>query len=231
MIDPAKVPDPDVPPRLEVEVARVYEQELSRLAEELHRGLVQDVAGARLWLGSADANSPNGHLRTVFDTVLQAVDNAVASSRRLMRQLQPVPFADSDLAECLRGFIAGLPCDIDVPFPGFEHQAPPKFALWRQQVLCRLLSGLYRDAEQRPLARCELAAESRGTHTLITLTFESHEAPPQDAAQATQQRCDPWLKLLAGSWQNELLATEQGWRERWIVSLPTDELERPDASW
>ena len=111
--------------RLEEEVLHISEREHRRIAQDLHDGLGQQLAGISclsnvLRKNLADQESPEATTATRISTLL---DSAVAQTRSLARGLHPVEPEPTGLMSALEELAANVtelfkvPCEFDCPRP------------------------------------------------------------------------------------------------------------------
>jgi signal transduction histidine kinase len=117
--------------RLEREVALVADKEHQRMAQEMHDGLSQQIAGiAMLTGGLVDSLRAEKHPTTEKALrLLNAVEDAKQQARRLARGLAPIEISASGLRAALEELaentrkIYGLQCQLEVGQPPLDIDA------------------------------------------------------------------------------------------------------------
>jgi PAS domain S-box-containing protein len=133
--------------------AEAIDEERRRIAQEIHDGIVQDMATLRLrtsvWHDLVDANPAQMHAE--LDELKAILDEGIANMRRAIFALRPVALEEVGLLPALRQLTADFedqyPAYVDVHISGSEERLPSGLELALFRVVQEALHNVGKHAQ------------------------------------------------------------------------------------
>jgi signal transduction histidine kinase len=134
--------------QLSLQLMRVQDEEHRRFARELHDGLGQNLAGAKMMVDTlANGNLENSQISAVS----ALLDDALSQTRTISHLFHP-PFLDEiGFASAARWLIEGyeqrMGVAVSANIPQSEHRLPPNLELTLYRVLQEALNNIHRHSK------------------------------------------------------------------------------------
>ena len=178
-----------------------YERELQRLAEELHGGLTQSAAGARLWLNCWNHRADPQALQQAVAAVAEALDKTLADARALAATLRPLADHQARFLDCVADLMANLQNRRPEPVNWSCDGVEPEWSFTQRAAVGRLLRHALRLIEQDTWIDLQLAVMM--TTTSVTLALATRHATPASTAWPRQfgEEAAPLITWLSARWE------------------------------